>query len=676
MDLDSSVQLIKGVGPETTRKFEKLGVITVRDLLTFWPRKYDDYSKVLPIKEIKPGAVTVNARIESIKTKRVRRGMHITEAVIRDESSAIRVVWFNQPYREKYFKAGTNYYFSGLYDFSFNRYVLQNPAVEEAKEFTTNTARIVPAYSQTKGLDSREIRRALAEVTSMFQELPETLPNHIIEKYKMITFAEAALQLHWPEDQSKLESAQTRVGFEEVFAYVLAGQLNKKMIEDEIALKVEFNKDFATDYTKALPFELTPAQKVAAWDILQDLEKEQPMNRLLEGDVGSGKTVVAAFGAYLAAKQGIQTAVMAPTELLARQHAQTFADILEPLGIRTALLTAAVKGKSKTLLKNQLKAGEVDIVIGTHALLQESVEFHRLGYIVVDEQHRFGVKQRQKLVNKAKKIPHILSMTATPIPRSLALTVYGELDVSIINQKPKNRLPIETVIWSPNSRTQLYSQIDKEIEAGRQVFVVCPLIDDSEGSEAKSVNEEVKRLKQGEFKHRRIAVLHGKMKDEEKAATMTSFANHKLDILVSTTVIEVGIDIPNASVMLIEGADQFGLAQLHQLRGRVGRSSWQGYCYLVPSTSAKPSKRLRAMEGTTDGFKLAELDLELRGPGAIYGSKQHGALDLKIANITDTKLIKAAKDSASWFIKSGENLNNYPLLQKQVEKSLSLTYLN
>ncbi|MCB9822736.1 ATP-dependent DNA helicase RecG [Candidatus Nomurabacteria bacterium] len=676
MDLQASITTIKGVGPETTKKFEKLGVFTVYDLLTFWPRRYDDYSEILPILKIEPGAVTVKGTVESIKTKRVRRGMHITEAVIRDESSAVRVVWFNQPYREKYFKPGVEYYFSGLYDYSFNRYVLQSPSVEEAKDFTKNTARIVPIYAQTKGLDSKEIRRALAEITGLFKQLPETLPQDIIESNDLITYAEAAQQLHWPESHEALETAKLRIGFEEVFSYILAGQLNKKQIESEIALKIEFDEKLAKSYTKLLPFELTPDQKKAAWEMLQDINSETPMNRLLEGDVGSGKTVVAAFGAYIAAKQGIQTAVMAPTELLARQHAKTLADLLEPAGVTIALLTSAVKGKAKEEVKKQLAIGTIDLVIGTHALLQESVNFHRLGLIVIDEQHRFGVKQRQKLVDKAHKIPHILSMTATPIPRSLALTVYGELDISIIASKPKNRLPIETVIWSPNSRAQLYQIIDDEIKLGHQVFVVCPLIEDSENSEAKSVKKEVERLKAGEFKLRRMDILHGKMKDEEKAEVMSRFASGEIDILVSTTVIEVGIDIPNASVMLIEGADQFGLAQLHQLRGRVGRGQHQGYCYLIPSTSQKPSKRLRAMETTADGFKLAEMDLEIRGPGAIYGSRQHGQLDLKIANITDMNLIKRAKSSALMFIESGKKLSDYTVLQKQVQKSLSLTYLN
>jgi ATP-dependent DNA helicase RecG len=676
MNVEMPVEKIKGIGPETAKKLAKLGVISVNDLLLFWPRRYDDYSAVLPINDIEPGAVTVKAKIESIHSRRVRRGMHITEAVIRDESSAIRVVWFNQPYRQKYFKANQEYYFSGLYDFSFNRYVLQNPTVEEAKEFTTNTARIVPVYSQTKGLDSRVIRKALSEITGMFQELPETLPEWLVQEHSFMSFAEAAYQLHWPENQEKLANAKERIGFEEVFAYVLAGQLNKKQIEGEVALPILFDQEFAKKFTAALSFELTPEQKNAAWEVLQDSNGERPMNRLLEGDVGAGKTVVAAMAAYMAAQQGIQTAIMAPTELLARQHAATLAQLFEPLGITIGLLTSAVKGKAKTTIRSQLENGTTNVVVGTHALLQENITFHRLGLIVIDEQHRFGVKQRQKLVDKGEKIPHILSMTATPIPRSLALTVYGELDISIIARKPKNRQEIETHIWSPNSRPQLYQMIDDEIKAGRQVFVVCPLIDESEGSEAKSVNQEVVRLKQGYFKHRRIKTLHGKMKDEEKAVVMQEFASGEVDILVSTTVIEVGIDIPNASVMLIEGADQFGLAQLHQLRGRVGRGEHQGYCYLIPSTSQKPSKRLRAMETTQDGFKLAEMDLEIRGPGAIYGSKQHGSLDLKIANITDLNLIKSAKTAAETFITKNEELHKYPELQKRVEKSLSLTYLN
>lgn len=675
MDLSSSVENVKGVGAETVKKLKKLGVEAVFDLLTFWPRRYDDYSQVVTIADMEPGAVTVKARIESVRGRRVRRGLHITEAVVRDDSSAVRVVWFNQPYREKYFKPGKQYYFSGLYDFSFNRYVLQNPSVEEEKEFTKNTARIVPIYQQTKGLDSRQIRSFIAECTSLFTKLPESLPEQILEDNKLISFAKAAEQMHWPQSQQKLKQARDRIAFEEVFSYILAGQLAKHESEQQKALQIAFDEAKAKEYVKLLPFTLTPAQKASAWEILNDIDSDTPMNRMLEGDVGSGKTVVAAFAAVMAAHQGIQTALMAPTELLARQHAKTLADLLENTGVSVALLTSAVKGKPKQTLKDQLKAGKVDIVVGTHALLQDSVAFRRLGLVIVDEQHRFGVKQRQKLVDKAHTVPHILSMTATPIPRSLALTVYGELDISIIKQKPTNREPIETAIWSPNSRDQLYQHVDEEIAAGRQAFVVCPLIDD-ESSEAKSVNAELRRLKSSIFKHRRLATLHGKMKDDEKAEIMQQFAAGEIDILISTTVIEVGIDVPNATVMIIEGADHFGLAQLHQLRGRVGRGEHHGYCYLIPSTSQKPSTRLRAMETTNDGFKLAEMDLEIRGPGAVYGARQHGKLDLRIADITDVELIKRAKHFAQQFIDDKMQLSNYPYLQQRVESNLKLTYLN
>ncbi len=676
MNVQSSVEHIKGVGKETAIKLEKLGVVSIYDLLTYWPRKYDDYSEVLPISQIKGGAITIKATVENVKTRRVRRGMHITEANLHDESGAIKVVWFNQPYRKDYFKAGKEYYFSGLYEFSYNRYSLMNPAVEQVAELTKNTARIVPIYRETKGLTSREIRVVLHECLPLFHELGEFLPKKVVKENKLISFAEAARRMHWPEGQKKLEEARHRIGFEEVFSYILAGQLNKREIEAETALEVPFDEKKAKQYVKLLPFELTPAQKKAAWEILQDLAKPTPMNRLLEGDVGAGKTVVAAFGAVMAAHSGVQSAFMAPTELLARQHAETLSDLLKHTDITVALLTSAVKKKQKDELKKQLSLGEIDIVVGTHALLQENVDFKRLGYIVIDEQHRFGVAQRQKLVDKGVAIPHILSMTATPIPRSLALTIYGELDISIISQKPSNRLPIKTDIWSPNSRAQLYDEIDREIIKGHQVFVVCPLIDESDKTGAKSVNEELNLLSQGPFRHRRIGLLHGKLKDDEKTKVMNDFVTHQLDILVSTTVIEVGIDVPNATVMLIESADQFGLAQLHQLRGRVGRAQHQSYCYLVMSTSQKPTKRLRAMEQTNNGFKLAEMDLELRGPGALYGTRQHGQLDLKIANITDTKLIKAAKDSAIDFLDSKEKLTDYPQLNQRVQANRSLTHLN
>jgi ATP-dependent DNA helicase RecG len=425
-----------------------------------------------------------------------------------------------------------------------------------------------------------------------------------------------------------------------------------------------------------LPFALTGAQRRAAWDIIQDFERKTPMNRLLQGDVGAGKTVVAGLGARQAAHSGFQTAFMAPTEILASQHAETLSKLLTPHGVTVGLLTGSVKGAARKTLYEQIATGSVQVVVGTHALIQEKVSFQQLGFVVIDEQHRFGVKQRQDLLAKSKHLPHLLAMTATPIPRSLALTVYGELDVSVLNELPKGRKPIKTTLISPNSRAGLYEKVEAELVAGRQAYVICSLIDDNPENEVKSVESEYKRLSQGVFKHRSIGLLHGKMKPGEKDGVMARFAAGELDILVSTTVVEVGVDVPNATVIIIENADRFGLSQLHQLRGRVGRSEYQSYAYLVMSDSSKPSQRLREIEKSNDGFYLAEVDLRLRGPGEIYGKAQHGALNLQVATLADTKLIARAQAEARQFAESDENLVEYTQLYQQVQYYQRLTTLN
>jgi len=400
------------------------------------------------------------------------------------------------------------------------------------------------------------------------------------------------------------------------------------------------------------------------------------MNRLLQGDVGSGKTVVAGLVACQVAHAGFQTAIMAPTEILATQHAETLNKLFQPLNINVGLLTGSVKGKARKELYEKIEKGAVDVVVGTHALIQEAVKFFRLGFVVIDEQHRFGVEQRQQLLKKSEFMPHLLAMTATPIPRSLALTVYGELDISILNELPKGRKSIITKIWSPNSRKQLYEQIDAELSLGHQAYIVCSLIEENPDNEIRSVQAEYKKLQNSVFKHRKIGLLHGKLKPEEKDVVMRQFSNKELDILVSTTVVEVGVDVPNATVIVIEDADRFGLSQLHQLRGRVGRSDQQSYCYLVTSTSAKPSVRLKAIEKSNDGFYLAEVDLKLRGPGEIYGKAQHGALNLQIATLADTKLIARAQKQAKNFVESGQNLLQYKQLDAQVRYYQRLTTLN
>jgi ATP-dependent DNA helicase RecG len=400
------------------------------------------------------------------------------------------------------------------------------------------------------------------------------------------------------------------------------------------------------------------------------------MNRLLQGDVGSGKTVVAGLVACQVAHFGFQTALMAPTEILASQHAETLARMLGPLGVSVGLLTGSVKGVARKTLYEQIANGTVQVVVGTHALIQATVKFHNLGFVVIDEQHRFGVDQRQLLLKKSKRLPHLLAMTATPIPRSLQLTLFGELDVSLLDELPAGRKPIITKIWSPNSRAQLYAEIDQQIDTGRQAYVICSLIDDNPDNDIKSVKAEHVKLQNSIFKHRRIGLLHGKLKPAEKDAVMKEFTDGKLDILVSTTVVEVGVDVPNATVMLIENSDHFGLSQLHQLRGRVGRSDFQSYCYLVTSTSSKPSERLRYLEKSNDGFYLAEVDLKLRGPGEIYGRAQHGALNLQIATLADTKLIARAQKQAKAFVERGGNLVQYKQLADQVKYYQRLTTLN
>ncbi|HMH69940.1 MAG TPA: ATP-dependent DNA helicase RecG, partial [Candidatus Saccharimonadales bacterium] len=475
---------------------------------------------------------------------------------------------------------------------------------------------------------------------------------------------------------SDIARARERLAYEELFQILLASQFNREENAKLEGWHIPFDQKVVAGFVKQLPFELTGAQRRAAWDIIQDFERKTPMNRLLQGDVGSGKTVVAGLAARQAAHAGFQTALMAPTEILASQHAETLQRLLEPFNVTVGLLTGSVKGAARKTLYDQIALGTVDVVVGTHALIQETVKFHKLGFVTIDEQHRFGVKQRQELLKKSKHMPHLLAMTATPIPRSLALTVYGELDVSILNELPKGRKPIDTKIWSPTSRSQLYTKIDAEIANGRQAYVICSLIDSNPDNEIKSVQAEYKKLRNSVFGHRRIGLLHGKLKSEEKEAVMTDFATGKLDILVSTTVVEVGVDVPNATVMAIEDADRFGLSQLHQLRGRVGRSEHQSYCYLIMSDNSKPSQRLREIEKSNDGFYLAEVDLKLRGPGEIYGRAQHGALNLQIATLSDTKLIARAQKQAKMFIRAGLDLLQYKQLAAQVEQYQRLTTLN
>lgn len=676
MNLVSSLEKVKGVGEKTGEQFALAGLHTVGDLITFLPRGYEDFSHVTQIINIDPGKATIKAHAEKIVTRPVRRGLRITTATLADDTGKLQAVWFNQPYRETQLKSGEDFYFSGEFEFNYNRYQLTNPSAEKVSDMPVQTDRILPTYRSLKGLKSTLVRKILDELRPLITMLPETLPHSVVSSEKLLTRSQAIGAMHFPQSEKDIIEAKERLGFEELFELLLASQLNRQENAKLEGWHIPFDQSVVKQFVAKLPFELTGAQRLAAWEILQDFEKKIPMNRLLQGDVGSGKTVVAGLAARQAAHEGFQTALMAPTEILASQHAETLQTLLSPFGVTVGLLTGSVKGVARKELYKAISDGSVDVVVGTHALIQEAVQFHKLGFVVIDEQHRFGVKQRQELLKKSDHMPHLLAMTATPIPRSLSLTVYGELDISILSELPKGRLPIKTKIWSPNSRPQLYELVEKEIITGRQAYVICSLIDNNPDNELKSVQTEYKKLQNSVFKHRRIGLLHGKLKSEEKEAVMRQFAEGTIDILVSTTVVEVGVDVPNATVMVIEDADRFGLSQLHQLRGRVGRSTHQSFCYLVTSTSAKPSERLREVEKSNDGFYLAEVDLKLRGPGEIYGRAQHGALNLQIATLADTKLIARAQRQAKAFIESGEDLLKYKELEAHVKQYQRLTTLN
>ncbi len=678
VNLSDPINELKGVGDELAKKLAVLGIKNIDDLVNNYPRRYEDYSNIFSVGELRPGIVTIQATIGQVSGRYVRRGLHITEAIASDESGSVRLVWFNQPYRAGAIRHGATYFVSGEYDLRRGRFSILNPSAELASDFPAHTARIIPVYRETKGLKSTAIRKLVREALINLKDLPEHLPAWLVAEQKVGVYAQAVTEIHFPSSSKALAKARERLGFEEVFELTLAALMNKYEIGHEKAIAIDFNQDLAKQFVAGLPFSLTDAQRKSIWQIYKDLAKTQPMNRLLEGDVGSGKTVVAAMAALMAMSRDYQVALMAPTEILARQHYETLRKLLLSVGHQdqVGLLTGGLKPADKKRVQEQIARGEVRFIVGTHALIAEKVDMHKLALIIIDEQHRFGVGQRKKLQAKAGHVPHVLHLTATPIPRSLALTLYGELDVSILDELPPGRITIKTEIISPNARAELYAQINKELDRGRQMFVVCPLISDTELSKGLSAEEVYARLSKKDFKNRKIGLLHGKMKPQQKDEVMQKFISGDHDILVSTTVIEVGVDVPNASIMMIEGVERFGLAQIHQLRGRVGRDAHQSYCYLIPSGNDAPSPRLKALESTTDGFKLAELDLRLRGPGAIYGKTQHGALDLRIAELSDIKLISAARHAAQEFIDRGEKINKYFHLASRVKILRTITTLN
>ncbi|HSX48013.1 MAG TPA: ATP-dependent DNA helicase RecG [Candidatus Nanoarchaeia archaeon] len=678
IELQQPVTRLKGVGVSVELRLARLGITTVEDLIGHYPRRYEDFSKITPIRLMKPGPVTLRGQVQQIASRRARsRRLSITEAIISDDTGTVKAVWFNQPYLAKSLATGTEVFVSGRLEFRNNDLALQAPSIESVNAETKNTARIVPVYPETEGLSSKQLRGLILPLLANIEQLPETLPEEIIAGYKLVSRAEAMSEIHFPSSTVKLSRARHRLAFEELFFLILASQVIKQEIKTEKAPRIKLDVAVVKRLLAQLQFQLTDAQRKAAWQILQDLESDQPMNRLLEGDVGSGKTVVAMISAAVANASGHQVALMVPTDILARQHHDKIAPIMAELGFRTGILLGSQPVATKRPVLQDLAEGNIDLLIGTHALLSGPVKFNKLGLVIIDEQHRFGVQQRQVLKQKAGRLPHLLSMTATPIPRSLALTVYGDLDISIIDSLPPGRQKITTRVTRDKERDEVYSFIDQQIGEGQQVFVVCPLINESDKTGSKSVLAEAERLQKTVFKHRRIGLLHGKLKSDEKEDVMVRFARRDIDILVSTNVIEVGIDIPNATIMMIEGADHFGLAALHQMRGRVGRGTQASYCFLLyDNLSTGAAERLAAMEKTADGFRLAQIDLEMRGPGQIYGIRQHGVLELELADIGDTKLVAAVREAVASFATKPSAMLKYPHIKERVNALKAVTSLD
>ena len=679
MNFDVRVETLKGVGPSVAVRLEKLGIVTVGDLLHHFPRRYDDFSQIIPIRMMKPGNVTFQGKILKIAARRARnRRLSITEAVIADGTGTVKAIWFNQPFLVRQYPEGSDVIVSGKLEFRNNDLALQGPAVEaDEGDEARHTARIVPVYPETEGISSKQLRNLIMPLLPHVSGLPETLPTEVIEQAKLMPRERAMVEIHAPSSEKNMLKARRRFAFEELFFIVAASLVIKHEIKTETAPAIQLKTDTAQAFVRALDFDLTNAQRQAAWQILQDMGQPRPMNRLLEGDVGSGKTVVALMAAVMAIANGYQAALMVPTDILARQHAQKLSSLFERLGITSVTVLGKMPVRDKQAVLDQLASGNAQLAIGTHALLTDKVAFKKLGLVIIDEQHRFGVEQRQKLKQKAGTLPHLLSMTATPIPRTLALTVYGDLDVSVIDELPPGRKAIGTRVVRPKDRETAYGFIDKQIGDGRQVFVVCPLIEDSDVLGSKSVTAEVARLRSGVFKHRRIGMVHGKLSPAEREEVMLAFTGGELDILVSTSVIEVGVDIPNASIMLIEGAERFGLAALHQLRGRVGRGEHQSYCLLASeSTTPGVVERLQALERTQDGFRLAQIDLELRGPGQIYGRRQHGMLDLQIADLGDTKLVATVREAAGRFVEDSSVMLQYPQVIERINRLKTVTSLD
>ena len=673
-EFTDNVMYLKGVGPKRAKSLEKLKILTMYDLLTHYPRAYEDWSKITPIRNLEiDSQYVVVGRISELEMRIAGSGLKIISAYLYDGTGYIKLMWFNQEYIMDKLSDGMRLLVIGkvkIDNWTGERTMNQINSFSILDEEEVPEVGIMPIYPATATLNQNFFRKSVKTLLEKMPKLEEILPEKIIKELNLIKLDDAARWIHFPRNLEELHEARKRLAFDELFLIQCGLMLIKKEAQDEkLGIKHEKNGELFKKVQKSLPFELTGDQKKTLKKIVEDMENVLPMRRLIQGDVGSGKTVIAMLALVKTVENGYQGALMAPTEILATQHYEKFSKILGEFGIKVGLLsrkTISTKKRREELYKKIFEK-EIDILIGTHAILEEGVKFSKLGLVVTDEQHRFGVSQRSNLEKKSEKIPDMLVMTATPIPRTMVLTVYGDLDVSLIKELPPGRKPIKTYLKTSRSREKVYEFVFDEIRRGRQAYVVCPLIERSESELLNKIDPAIEiyeKLSKGRFKSVKCGLIHGKLKSKEKDEVMEKFRLGEIKLLISTTVIEVGVDVPNATVMVIENAERYGLAQLHQLRGRVGRGSENSYCILI---SDEKKERLRAMEKTTDGFKLAEIDLKLRGPGEFFGETQHGLPDLKIADVfRDVEVLVAASEAAEKFVKTESDLKYYTNLRKNL----------
>ncbi len=654
--LNQAITTLNGIGQKRAENFRTLGVFTLNDLLHFYPRTYEDRTNVKKIAEIKDGdTICIRARaVSPLRENFVRKNMYLCSVKVSDGTGFIEIVWFNNRYIKNMFDIKKEYIFYGKATYS-NRMQMHSPIFEEA-ENQQLTGRIFPVYSQTSGLTQKNIGAAVVGAIRA-GEPEETLPAKVREKYKLCSLPYAIRNIHFPKDSEALSIAKRRLAFEELFIFQAALRFLREDRSSSVSVPLN-NTECVNDFIASLPYPLTKAQKRVIEEICNDIKKKTPMSRLVQGDVGCGKTMIAAAAMFVCANSGYTSAMMAPTEILATQHYETLTKLFKPFNIQVALITGSMTEKERRMVKEDIKAGKINVIVGTHALISEKTELGNLGLIITDEQHRFGVSQRKSLEQKGKN-PHTLIMTATPIPRTLALILYGDLDISVIDELPPGRKKIDTFVVSDDMRVRIYDFLKKEINSGRQAYAVCPAVEASEITGVRDVVSHSKELKKI-FGSKNVEYLHGKMSPKEKDSIMARFKDGEIKILVSTTVIEVGVNVPNASVMIIENAARFGLSQLHQLRGRVGRGCDKAYCILFPGENfSKESPRMEIMKNSSDGFKIAEEDLRLRGPGEFFGARQHGLLAFKIANIyCDTDLLSETGAAVKELLENDRHLKN------------------